>query len=406
MVSVEEAFEHVARHVLPLATESVALQSAAGRVLAKSIKADRDSPPWRKSMMDGFAVRAEDINAGRSSLTVNETVTAGGSPTMAVDSGTATRIMTGAPVPDGADAIVMIEMCDFAENSDCVTIELDSIDSGKHLMNRATNFAAGDAIFHSGRKIRSLDIGLLAEVGAAEVEVFGLPSAAVLPTGDELVPANETPEGPQIRNSNGPMLIAMLQSKGISAIDLGIGCDDRESMQQQLKHGLQHDIFLLSGGVSAGTLDLVPKLLKELGVQEIFHKVKVKPGKPVFFGTHQRDNGSRGYVFGLPGNPVSSLVGFRLFVSTAIRLMTGQDAAIEAKPQISKLSRDHETRGDRPTFWPGRRITSPNSSLIVEPLHWNGSSDLLALGTAEGLIEFPAGGKTHNAGSEFPFWEL
>ncbi len=406
MVSVEEAIRLVAEHVLRLPEETVCLSEAAGRVLAENVFADRDSPPWRKSMMDGFAVRSNDINAGIQKLKVIETVTAGGSPTVDVEGGQATRIMTGAPVPEGADSIVMIERCAFEEGSDTVTIELDSISAGKHLMEAAANFASGDMIFPAGRTIRAMDIGLLAEVGAAQVSVFRQPSAAVLPTGDELVSASEQPTGPQIRNSNGPMLLAMLKGKGIESIDLGIGRDNRDAMQEQLKRGLEKDIFLLSGGVSAGTLDLVPSLLKELGVEEIFHKVKVKPGKPIFFGTHQRSDGSRGYVFGLPGNPVSSLVGFRLFVSTAIALMCGKANAIESSPQLAELSREHETRGDRPTFWPSRRISSPDCSLIVEPLIWNGSSDLVALGKAEGLIEFPAGGKVHDAGTEFPFWEL
>ncbi len=406
MVSVEEALKLVAKNVLRLPVETVSLREAVGRVLAADIIADRDSPPWRKSMMDGFAIRSSDVNGGVRKLKVIETVTAGGSPTMNVEDGQATRIMTGAPVPEGADAIVMIERCAFEEVSDTVTIELDSISSGKHLMEAAANFASGDLIFPAGRKVRSIDIGLLAEVGAAQVSVFSQPSAAVLPTGNELVSASEQPTGPQIRNSNGPMLIAMLADKGIESSDLGIGRDNRDAMSEQLKTGLENDIFLLSGGVSAGTLDLVPSQLKELGVEEIFHKVKVKPGKPIFFGTHQRADGSRGYVFGLPGNPVSSLVGFRLFVSTTIALMCGQSNAIESSPQLAELSREHETRGDRPTFWPGRRISSPGSSLIVEPLIWNGSSDLVALGKAEGLIEFPAGGKVHDAGTEFPFWEL
>lgn len=406
MVSVEEAYKLIVENVLQLDVESVSLSAATGRILATDVFADRDSPPWRKSMMDGFAIRSEDINSGTKTLKVIETVTAGGSPTTPVDSGQATRIMTGAPVPENADAVVMIELCTFDESAGVVTIDLESIHAGKHLMETASNFASGDLVFSAGRKIRSLDIGLLAEVGAAEVSVFRQPTAAVLPTGDELVSADETPSGPQIRNSNGPMLIAMLADKGIETIDLGIGRDSRDAMQQQLKQGLERDIFLLSGGVSAGTLDLVPSLLKELGVTEVFHKVKVKPGKPIFFGTHQRPDGSRGYVFGLPGNPVSSLVGFRLFVTAAIALMCGQANPVETNPQLAELSHEHETRGDRPTYWPGRRISSPDSACIVQPLKWNGSSDLLALGKAEGLIQFPAGGTTHDAGSEFPFWEL
>lgn len=406
MVSVEEALKLIVQHVSQLHVETVNLCDAAGRVLASDVKADRDSPPWRKSMMDGFAVKSSDINGGHHKLTVNETVTAGGSPTVPVEPGQATRIMTGAPVPEGADAVIMIERCRHEEGSEVVEIEVDSIESGKHLMEAAANFATGDLIFPAGRRVRALDIGLLAEVGANELSVFRTPTVAVLPTGDELVAPNQQPTGPQIRNSNGPLMMAMLKAKGIEATDLGIGRDQREDMLPKLKQGLEHDVLLLSGGVSAGTLDLVPSLLKELGVEEVFHKVKVKPGKPIFFGVHKRSDGSRGYVFGLPGNPVSSLVGVRLFVAVALKLLCGETNAIESAPQIAKLCKDHETRGDRPTWWPGRRVTSKDCQLTVEPLQWNGSSDLLALGKAEGLIQFPAGTKMHEAGTEFPFWDL
>jgi molybdopterin molybdotransferase len=197
----------------------------------------------------------------------------------------------------------------------------------------------------------------------------------------------------------------MLESRGLDVTDLGIGLDDPDQMNPLLKQGLKHDLFLLSGGVSAGTLDLVPHLLSQLGVEKVFHSVKVKPGKPIYFGFHSRADGSRGYVFGLPGNPVSSLVGFRLFVEEAISRMC-LEAKSKSTPQLAKLSKDHETRGDRPTFWPAKRVASPDATLVVEPLNWNGSSDLVALGHAEGLIAFPPEGKLYPVGSEFPFWVL
>ena len=406
MVSVEEAFKQIVAHVSAMSQETVTLHEASNRILAADILADRDSPPWRKSMMDGFAVRASDINSGLNELQIVETVTAGDSPTKKVESGQATRIMTGAPVPELADAIVMIERCQHQADSNSVQVQLESIDIGKHLMEAGSNFAANDLIFSKGRRIRPLDVGLLAEVGASELAVFGNPSVAVLPTGNELVSPDQIPSGPQIRNSNGAMLLSLLRERGLVATDLGIGRDDRDDMLPKLKQGLEHDVLLLSGGVSAGTLDLVPSLLQELGVTEVFHKVKVKPGKPIFFGVHQKADGSRGYVFGLPGNPVSSLVGFRLFVTTALRLLCGEEIDLQPKPQLAKISKDHQTRGDRPTWWPGRTISSPDSHCLVEPLKWNGSSDLLALGSAEGLIQFPAGGNDHAAGSEFPFWKL
>ena len=353
MVSVEEALKLIVEHVSVLNVEKVSLTEASNRVLAMDVFADRDSPPWRKSMMDGFAVKSSDINGGTRELSVIETVTAGGLSTRPVADGQATRIMTGAPVPEGSAAIVMIEHCKYEDDSDVVKVELESISPGKHLMEAAANFACGDTIFPIGRRIRALDTGLLAEVGASELSVFRTPKVAVLPTGNELVESGLTPEGPQIRNSNGPLLLSMLKDRGIAPTDLGIGRDNRDDMLPKLKEGLKHDVLLLSGGVSAGTLDLVPSLLKELGVTQVFHKVKVKPGKPIFFGIHDREDGSRGYVFGLPGNPVSSLVGFRLFVSVALKLLGGESDAVETTLQHAALSKDHETRGDRPTWWPG-----------------------------------------------------
>ena len=405
MISVDEAFRKVAQTVNPLPIVSVDLAAAVGMTLASDVNADRDSPPWKKSVMDGFAVQASDIRAG-AILQVVESVTAGSMPTLPIGQGQATRIMTGAPLPKGADAVVMIERCELDEAAGQVTINLESLASGRHVLGRAENFAAGQAVFSAGSVIRDIDVGLLAEVGAAKVNVYQRPTAAVLPTGDELVDAATMPTGPQIRNSNGPMLIAMLRSKGIVATDLGVGSDDRDVLRKKMKTGLKEDLLILSGGVSAGTLDLVPELLEECGVQPVFHKIKMKPGKPVFFGVHRRTDGRSGYVFGLPGNPVSSLVGFRLLVYLALERMAGSpQSEMPAMPHV-RLSKDHQTRGDRPTFWPGRIVDSGTAERHVEPLQWKGSSDLMTLAQAEGLIEFATPGITYPQGETLPFWKF
>lgn len=405
MITVEDAFRLVAQHVEPLSTTSVPLGDALGMTLAVDATADRDSPPWRKSIMDGFAVCADDIGGSSTTLEIIETVAAGASPTKRVQSGQATRIMTGAPMPEGADSVVMIERCKIDEAASQVNIEEMTLRHGQHVMDRKSNFAEGQLIFAAGHRVRDIDIGLLAEVGAATVEVHQRPTAAVLPTGDELVDVSLLPEGPQIRNSNGPMLLAMLNSRGVEAVDLGIGRDDRDDLLAKMKQGLESDLLLLSGGVSAGTRDLVPQLLIECGVQEVFHKVKMKPGKPVFFGTHVRADGRRGFVFGLPGNPVSSLVGFRLLVCHALARMAG--SALQSKPTLPmyRTANEHQTRGDRPTFWPGRIVES-DAGPLVEALDWKGSSDLRTLGHAEGLIEFSIPGKTYPKSELLPFWPL
>ena len=407
MITVEEAFAAVQSTVSRLPSETIPLAEAVGRVLAQDIRSDVDSPPHNKSVMDGFAVRAADIAAGVTEFRVLETIIAGGLPTAEVTQGTASRIMTGAPLPDGADSVVMIEMSNLGYTDptpQVVTLNVEGkFTAGKHQMDRAGNFAGGDLIFETHHKIRPVDIGLLAEIGASEVVVWAQPTIAVLPTGDELVDCSLTPAASQIRNSNGPMIRAIAHQWSPVVTDLGIGVDQRADLETKVHSGLEHDVLILTGGVSAGTMDLVPEVLASQGVKTIFHKVKVKPGKPIFFGVADRGEGRRCYVFGLPGNPVSSLVGMHLFVSTAVRMMTGvAQAAVRPVRHGAILSGQHQTRGNRPTYWPGRRCDNADPRL-VEALHWNGSSDLLSLREAEGLIYFPVRESAYEAGSEVEF---
>ena len=327
MISVSEAFDAIRQHVKLASPAHIPLDQAVGRRLASDVQSDVDSPPHDKSVMDGFAVRSQDVQSEATELKIIETVIAGGWPEKTVEPGQATRIMTGAPMPPGADAVVMIEQTETRadESGDWVQINADNIFAGKHRMTRATNFATGDVIFHAGHSVRPIDIGLLAEVGCHAVPVYSQPSVAVLPTGNELVDCEAAPNRGQIRNSNGPMLVAMSQSLGLPTTNLGIGRDDPNQLAQQIERGLERDILILSGGVSAGMMDLVPGLLKEQGVEQIFHKVKMKPGKPVWFGV-RNSNEKQTIVFGLPGNPVSSLVGFQLFVRATLDQLTGGTA--------------------------------------------------------------------------------
>ena len=416
MISVEEAFELIEQRVsaLPrLESETVRLSSSVGRVLARQIVSDVDSPPHDKSVMDGFAVVSSDIRAGVTDFRVLETIVAGTMPTQTVTSGTASRVMTGAPMPAGADAVVMVELSNVGYNDptpDEVTLHwngpVEKFIAGKHAMQRAQNFAKEQIIFPAGHRIRAVDVGLLAEVGAADVEVSQMPTVGVLPTGDELVDCGLLPGDSQIRNSNGPMLKAVCQNMGAEVLDLGIGADSAEDLTAKIKVGLDQDFLLLSGGVSAGTMDLVPGILESLGVVQVFHKVKVKPGKPIFFGLLERTGGKPCLVFGLPGNPVSSLIGVHLFVSTALRMMTGQtDCRPVGRPAV--LAAAHQTRGDRPTYWPGRVVTKSDAAPgAVEPLKWNGSSDLFSLGAAEGLILMPAREEIWAVGEQVLYFPL
>jgi len=407
MITVEEAYVAVESTVSCLPSETIGLSKAVGRVLANDVHSDVDSPPHNKSVMDGFAVRAADISAGVTEFRVLETIIAGGLPTAKVTQGTTSRIMTGAPLPDGADSVVMIEMSNLGYTDptpETVTLNVEGrFSAGKHQMARAGNFASGDLIFKANHRIRPVDIGLLAEVGASNVVVWAQPTIAVLPTGDELVDCSQSPAASQIRNSNGPMIRAIAHQWTSSVTDLGIGVDEIADLESKIITGLKHDVLILTGGVSAGTKDLVPEVLASQGVKTIFHKVKVKPGKPIFFGVADRDGGRRCYVFGLPGNPVSSLVGMHLFVSTAVRMMTGvAKAAVRPVRLGAILSRTHETRGNRPTYWPGRKCDVADPRL-VKALRWNGSSDLLSLREAEGLIYFSVRESPHEAGAKVEF---
>lgn len=403
MIPLADAFRLIKENVVPLGTETVKLADAVGKVLAADITSDVDSPPHNKSVMDGYAVRSEDITSANVSLEVVETIVAGDWPSKTVSAGQAARIMTGAPVPDGADSVVMIEQTS-SDDPNRVTINVDSLTAGKHMMLKATSLAVGKTVFEKGHRVRPTDVGLLAEVGAHEVQVQKQPKVAILPTGDELVESTQVPGLGQIRNSNGPMLVAMTNALGLTVNDLGIGRDNETELQSAIEKGLESDLLILSGGVSAGVLDLVPGILNKLSVQQVFHKVAVKPGKPIWFGVLDRGD-AKTYVFGLPGNPVSSLVGYRLFVRTAINMMQNHPSP---EPRMSKaqLAVEHQVRGNRPTYWPGRWSDSATETRIAEPLVWQGSSDLRALGQAELLIYLEFEPSVHPAGEVVSIVEL
>jgi len=398
MINVEEALELVLECARAKTPKTVSLEQALGRVLAEEITSDIDSPPHDKSLVDGYAVLAADAKVTPVELTVNEEVTAGETPSLPVTTGTATRIMTGAPIPAGADAIVMVEQTESVEGQAAdVRLAKQQVQGGQHIMRRATSLRRGEVVLSKGALVRPIEIGLLAEVGRPQVSVFPAPNVAVLSTGNELVPAGDAPGAGQIRNSNGPMLGALVQRAGGRHIDLGIGRDDQKSLSQLVGRGLEADVLVLSGGVSAGVLDLVPGVLASLGVAQVFHKVDLKPGKPVWFGVLADPKGDK-LVFGLPGNPVSSLVCFELFVRPAMARLAG-GSADRLATQSARLTNDHRHRGDRPTYFPAR-LRPVEGQSQVELLAWKGSADLRTLSSADCLAFFPKGERAYHAGDE------
>lgn len=400
MIEIEEALRLVLSRSRARPTVSLPNQLAVGRVLAEDIRSDVDSPPHDKSLVDGFAVRLEDARAGEP-LRILELVVAGQQPTQPLSERTATQIMTGAPVPVGTQAVVMVEQ---TEAIDETTVRIVNADPkpGQGIMPRATSFSRNEIVLKRGHVIRPLEVGLLCEVGVDQVRCFARPRVAVLPTGDELVACSQVPGPGQIRNSNGPMLEACVADLGCETVSLGVGRDDESLLRGQIAQGLDADVLVLSGGVSAGVRDLVPAALKSLGVVEVFHKVRLKPGKPLWFGCRESD-GNRSLVFGLPGNPVSSFVCFLLFVRPAIQQLSGHSYVSDLLP--ARLTRAFRTRGNRPTYYPGDWCLSEGQT-VVAPLNWRGSSDIRSLTAANCLIAFPSDERELPAGEMVDIFPL
>jgi molybdopterin molybdotransferase len=399
MLRVAEAQETILRHSNALTPQMFrvapgTLGAAVGLVLAEDVVSDIDMPPYDKSMMDGYAVRSADLATGQAILTVIEEITAGQTPQRPVGSKQAARIMTGAPIPAGADAVVQIERTRMLENHQ-VQIDDRPPTPGKNILVQAREMRRGETILPAGMILRPPSIGLLSTVGRTTVQVHPQPTVAVIATGDEMVEADQLPGPGQIRNSNGPMLTALASRAGGLPRYLGIARDKVESLQSLIADGLQSAVLLLSGGVSAGKLDLVPGVLQDLGVQPHFHKVEMKPGKPIFFGIKEEH-----LVFGLPGNPVSALVCFELFVRPAIRRLMGhRDAGTEMVPM--PLAEDFTYSTDRPTYHPACVEAGPQG-WRVRAVPWFGSADLRALAQTNALVLFPAGDHRHEAGQLFP----
>lgn len=383
MLTVEQAIARINESLCPLDTTTVPLGECRGLTLAAEIVSGLDSPPFDKALMDGFAVRSGDCT-GNVALDVIEEVTAGRVAEKTVQTGQAIQIMTGAPLPDGADAVVQIELTRPDGNK--VVIE-PNVAAGTNILTQGASIQNGSIVLRQGTTIRPQEVGLLAELGCHSVLVRPRPRVAILATGDELVPINEEPGPGQIRNSNESMLAAQVENAGGIPVPLGVARDESEHLALGISLGLQADMLLLSGGVSAGKLDLVPSELSKAGVEKVFHKVQVKPGKPVWFGVAGADNGSIP-VFGLPGNPVSSMVCFELFVRTAIHklVQAEQQAAAHALP----LAEEARPNAARPTYHPAR-LVGTDAGTRVQLVDWVGSADLRCTVDANGMALIPAG---------------
>jgi molybdopterin molybdotransferase len=382
MISPTEALDIVLRQTRRLEPVHLPVLEAIGCVLAEAVLSDIDLPPFDKSAMDGFAARSADIARVPVELEIVEELPAGVAPRKRLTPGTCARIMTGAPVPEGADMVVMVEDTAPA-GTDRVRI-LRADPRHANICRRGEDVRCGVPVLSPGHAVRAPEVALLASVGVTRVCVYRRPTVAVLATGDELVAVEEVPEPAQIRDANSWGLRASCRRAGVEATDLGVARDDERGLREKIARGLEHDVLIVSGGVSTGEWDLVPRILAEAGLTTHFTAIRQKPGKPTNFCT-----GGRGVVFGLPGNPVATLVGFRLYVWPAIRKMMGY--AVPAPPPIRvTLAGGAEVRGNRLTYVPAILGREPDRA-TAETIETMGSADLVGFSKADALLVLEPG---------------
>jgi molybdopterin molybdotransferase len=382
MISFEQALNLVAEKLAAAnpspAAEVVPLDEARGRVLARDVLADRNYPPFPRSTRDGYALRAADVREVPVSLACVGEARAGAPypGKLAGESGVCVEIMTGAPVPPGADAVVMIERT----RRDGPRVEiLRAVEPFENVVRQGSEAPPGGVVLPRGRRVTPGEMALLASVGAAAIEVFRQPTVAILPTGDEVVPVDHQPRWFEIRNSNAIALGGQVAAAGGIPHQLGIAPDEVGRLRELIEVGLERDLLVLSGGVSAGKYDLVERVLAELGAEFYFQSVALRPGKPTVFG---RVRGK--FFFGLPGNPVSTFVTFEIFARPAIAVLGG--AAFE-RPLLlrARLGKAFRQSHGLTAFMPAR-VEMQGGDPVVTVVGWQGSGDLVGLAAANCLL--------------------
>jgi molybdopterin molybdotransferase len=371
-------------------TVMVSLGDSSGLVLAADVRSDTDMPPFDKSAMDGFAVTTAGFGRIPARLSIVEDIPAGSVPKKKVIRGTCSRIMTGAPLPRGADAVVMVE-----ETRDVSAHYIEILVKPARCQNvcfKGEDIRKGAVVLRAGTVIRPQEAGVLASVGCAKVPVFRTPSAAILTTGSELVPIESKPSRGRIRDSNAYSLAAQFAQAGVAADYLGIAPDDRYATRRMVRKALSFDIAVLTGGVSVGKYDFVEECLRDEGVRVLFDAVRMKPGKPFTFGTRKGT-----LVFALPGNPVSTFVVFELFIRAAVERMCGRQEA-SLRTVRAKLETPHSKVSERTQFIPAM-LREDRDGRVARPVEWHGSADIMGLTKANSLIVVPPSAGPFGKGS-------
>ena len=394
LLTIEEAQRLILERVLPLPAERVPLDAAAGRVLAEAPVAVVDLPPFTSSAMDGFAVRAADTPG---TLSVVARIPAGKPAERELRSGEAMAIATGGVVPEGADAVVPIEY--VVEHDNGVEVP-EPVAPAASIRPRGGDVRAGETIAEAGIRLGPAQLGALAAAGVAEVVCGTQPRAAVLVTGTELRLPGELLRPGEVYEANGLILGSQLASAGSRVERLAAAMDDEGVHREAIARGLDHDLLVTSGGVSVGTHDLVRRIERELGVQEVFWRVAVKPGKPISFGAR----GST-LVFGLPGNPVSSLVGFELFVRPAVLALQGHGDPLP-RFEPGRLGVDARRNLHRDELVRARTRPADDGALMLDPLSGQESHMIVRAAGADALVLLPRGEGELTAGAPVRFLRL
>jgi molybdopterin molybdotransferase len=394
MLTVAAATEAIQAAMPACDFETVPLDAAIGRVLRQSVVAERDQPPFDRVMMDGIAIRYEELAGGTRKFAIQSTQQAG-DPAQSLEAGHAIEIMTGASLPAGADCIVPVERIAVADGDAEIETGYEA-EARQFIHPRGSDHAAGTELLRPGARIAAADIAVIASAGLPEVEVSRRPSIRVISTGNELIAAGEPIKDHQIRMSNGPAVIAMLRQHGYSDCRHDHLADELDVLRERIgKHLDEADVLILSGGVSMGKADYVPQVLDELGVEVVFHRISQRPGKPMWFGVGNRNQA----VFALPGNPVSTLVCCRQYVIPALAKASG---ALQPNPEYASLSQDVMFRPKLTCFLPTRLVSNAAGTLLALPVHTNTSGDFASLTGTDGYLELALGQTVFTTGTALP----
>ena len=394
MISADQALQIVLENVAPLGIERMSITAALGRILAEEIRSSRDIPGFDNSAMDGYAVRSADVAAASEAnpvrLEVLETVAAGMMPSRRVAAGQAVRTMTGAPIAPGADAIVPVERTRAEGNA----VDIMAVaEAGAFVRPRGEDLRRDELVMSAGKTLGPSDLGMLASLNRAMVDVWRRPRVAIVATGDELVDVDEVPAGAQIVNSSAYALAGAIREAGAAPVMLKVARDRPEEVRARLAEALAFDVVLSTGGVSVGQFDHVKVVLDQLGMRQLFHGVAQKPGRPLKFGTI----GGRP-IFGLPGNPVSTMVCFYLYVRPALLRMSG--AAETGLPRAAvRCAADIKVAANLTEFV-RVRLERREGQILAAPTGNQGSGILSSLSRADALLIGPAKENLLRAGDQ------